>query len=343
MSSAKTGIANRALRPLLGIVDPLNTDSCTREVHISSGLDVLFHSLESWTAIPFNQRVPRPANPILRPAYQGANPMSDVFSEWALRQTVKFLPRVAADSSDREAKSAMLLASSFAGVGFGNAGVHLCHGISYPVSGLNYSHGRYQHPGYSVAHPIVPHGISVALTGPAVFNFTAPSSPARHRAAADIFNEFQPDGVDTSRVADADVGALLHDRIARFLVALDVPRGLGAIGYKLADVDKVSCGGGRSKSGPGLVSEADLLVFCDGTCSWSRGRCLSGACLTSPLASPGTRGERSWPESSSMRWSTERRRGQAKSGVPAGWNVFSVVIPSFPRDLLAARRALDAC
>jgi hydroxyacid-oxoacid transhydrogenase len=54
--SAKTGIANRALRPLLGIVDPLNTDSCPREVHISSGLDVLFHALESWTAIPYTER-----------------------------------------------------------------------------------------------------------------------------------------------------------------------------------------------------------------------------------------------------------------------------------------------
>lgn len=126
--SAKTGIANRAMRPLLGIVDPLNTDSCSREVHISSGLDVLFHALESWTAIPFNERVPRPSNPLLRPAYQGRNPgecqsgsktavggrlissfaVSDVFSEWALRQTVKYLPRVAADGGDSEAKSSML-------------------------------------------------------------------------------------------------------------------------------------------------------------------------------------------------------------------------------------------
>lgn len=68
---AKTGIANRALRPSLGIVDPLNTDSCPRAVHISSGLDVLFHALESYTAIPYNQRGPRPTNPLLRPAYQG--------------------------------------------------------------------------------------------------------------------------------------------------------------------------------------------------------------------------------------------------------------------------------
>lgn len=153
---AKTGIANRALRPLLGIVDPLNTDSCPREVHISSGLDVLFHALESWTAIPYNERIPRPANPNMRPAYQGANPISDVFSMWALEQAVKYLPRIARDTSDREAKSQMLLASTFAGIGFGNAGVHLCHGMSYPISGLNYTKAQYKHTGYEVDHPIVP-------------------------------------------------------------------------------------------------------------------------------------------------------------------------------------------
>lgn len=104
------------------------------ELHISSGLDVLFHSLESYTAIPYTERMPRPANPILRPAYQGSNPIADVFSMWALRTTVEMLPRVAKDQGDYEAMQQMLLAASFAGIGFGNAGVHLCHGISYPVS-----------------------------------------------------------------------------------------------------------------------------------------------------------------------------------------------------------------
>lgn len=92
---AKTGIANRALRPSLGIVDPLNTDTCPRPVHISSGLDVLFHALESYTAIPYTERAPRPDNPLKRPAYQGRNPVADVFSMWALQQSIKYLPRVA--------------------------------------------------------------------------------------------------------------------------------------------------------------------------------------------------------------------------------------------------------
>lgn len=100
----------------------------------------------------YTERMPRPANPILRPAYQGSNPVADIFSFWALEQTVKYLPRVAKNRDDTEARRQLLfvssslsasvrdiylhlyrLAASFAGIGFGNAGVHLCHGMSYPV------------------------------------------------------------------------------------------------------------------------------------------------------------------------------------------------------------------
>lgn len=128
---AKTGVAHRALKPLLGICDPLNTRSMPAAVKASSGLDVLCHALESWTAIPYTERTPRPENPLLRPAYQGANPISDVFSLHALRRTVKYLPRAVRDPDDEEAQREMLLAATLAGVGFGNAGVHLCHGMSH--------------------------------------------------------------------------------------------------------------------------------------------------------------------------------------------------------------------
>lgn len=153
---AKTGIAHRALKPTLGIVDPLNTASMPSSVHASSGLDVLCHSIESYTAIPFNERIPRPTNPILRPAYQGANPISDVFSFKALQMTAKYLPRAVKDPEDTEAQEQMLLAATLAGVGFGNAGVHLCHGLSYGISG---SVGTYRHQGYDVDHPLIPHGV----------------------------------------------------------------------------------------------------------------------------------------------------------------------------------------
>ncbi|KAL1976154.1 hypothetical protein VTN31DRAFT_2436 [Thermomyces dupontii] len=226
---AKTGVAHRALKPTLGICDPLNTRTMPAAVHASSGLDVLCHSLESWTAIPYNERTPRPTNPITRPAYQGANPISDIFSLNALRSTVKYLPRAVRDPEDHEAQEQMLLAATLAGVGFGNAGVHLCHGMSYPISSQN---PGYKHAGYAVDHPIIPHGVSVAVTAPAVFRFTAPSNPDRHLQAAEAF------GVDVSNVKRESAGEVLSEAIAEFLIKLgDQPRGLKALGFTSADID----------------------------------------------------------------------------------------------------------
>ena len=187
---AKTGIANRRLKPTIGLLDPDNTRTMPPAVAASSGLDILSHAIESFTALPFNAR-PQPDRPSLRPAYQGANPISDVWSMQALRMVARYIVRAVADPSDDEARSQMLLAASYAGVGFGNAGVHLPHGMSYPVSG----HVRsYRAPGYDVMHPLVPHGISVILNAPAVFRFTGGSSPERHLQAAEAL------GADVSGV-----------------------------------------------------------------------------------------------------------------------------------------------
>lgn len=226
---AKTGIAHRNLKPTLGICDPINTRTMPPAVHASSGLDVLCHSLESWTAIPYSERTPRPENPINRPAYQGANPISDIFSLKALRSTVEYLPRAVKDPEDSEAQSEMLLAATLAGVGFGNAGVHLCHGMSYPISGQN---PGYKHQGYVVDSPIIPHGVSVAVTAPAVFRFTGASNPERHLVAAEVF------GKDVSNAKKESAGEILSEALSEFLVQLgDQPRGLRALGFGSEHVD----------------------------------------------------------------------------------------------------------
>ncbi|KAL7409238.1 alcohol dehydrogenase [Mrakia frigida] len=238
----KTGIASRALRPTLGIVDSRNTKSCPRSVNMSAGLDVLFHALESYTAIPYDQRSPRPQNPIDRPAYQGRNPISDVFSLWALKTTVEMLPRVLQDEDDAEARKQMLLAATFAGVGFGTAGVHLCHAASYPISSHNKLGPQYtQKGGYEgLGAPIIPHGISVALSAPSVFAFTAPSSPDRHQEILDIFGSFSRNGASptSSSVADGSLGARVRESVVEFLDSLGgMPRGLEGVGYGVGDLD----------------------------------------------------------------------------------------------------------
>src|SRR6202158_4507138 len=148
---AKTGIASRRLKPTLGLLDPENTRPMPAQVAASSGLDILSHAVESFTALPFTGR-PLPERPLLRPAYQGSNPISDIWSMASLRMVAQYLIRAVRDPADDEAHGQMILAASYAGVGFGNAGVHLPHGMSYPVSG----HVRkYVAPGYSSGHPLV--------------------------------------------------------------------------------------------------------------------------------------------------------------------------------------------
>ena len=223
---AKTGIAHRRLKPALGLLDPDNTRSMPPEVAAATGLDVLSHAIESYTAIPFDQR-PRPERPALRPAYQGSNPISDIWSLQALRMVAEFLRRAVEDPTDDEARAQMLLAASYAGVGFGNAGVHLPHGMSYPVSGMV---RKFRPEGYPADHPMVPHGISVILNAPAVFRFTAAACPDRHLRAAEIL------GADVSRASPADAGEILADQITALMQRLRTPNGLRALGYSTEDI-----------------------------------------------------------------------------------------------------------
>src|SRR5207248_8845144 len=52
---AKTGIANRRLKPTLGLLDPENTRTMPPAVAASTGLDILSHAVESYTAMPFTE------------------------------------------------------------------------------------------------------------------------------------------------------------------------------------------------------------------------------------------------------------------------------------------------
>jgi hydroxyacid-oxoacid transhydrogenase len=223
---AKTGIASRRLKPTLGLLDPENTRTMPRHVAASSGLDILSHAIESFTAIPYTSR-PRPERPALRPAYQGSNPISDIWALQSLRIVADYLVRAVEDPSDDTARAQMILAASYAGMGFGNAGVHLPHGMSYPVSGHVKS---FRSPGYPDDHALVPHGISVILNAPAVFRFTAGASPARHLQAAEVL------GATVAGRKEADAGKILADRLTWFMERLGVPNGLSAVGYTSADI-----------------------------------------------------------------------------------------------------------
>jgi hydroxyacid-oxoacid transhydrogenase len=142
----------------------------------------------------------------------------------------RYLIRAVEDPKDDEARGMMALAASFAGVGFGNAGVTLPHGMSYPVSGMVRA---YRPSGYQVEYPLVPHGMAVVLNAPAAFRFTAPASPERHLRAAEAL------GADVSRAKPEEAGRILSGRIIEIMKRLNIPNGLGAIGYTKGDIPKL--------------------------------------------------------------------------------------------------------
>ena len=223
---AKTGIAHRSLRPDVGLVDPENTRSLPKMVAACSGFDVLCHGIESYTALPFSRRE-APASPAQRPAYQGANPISDVWALAALEMVGNSILPAVLDPDDLEARSNMAMAATFAGVGFGNAGVPLPHGMSYAVSGLV---REYKTEDYPQDKAIVPHGMAVILNAPAVFRYTASSDPERHMRAARLL------GADIKGAGPDDAGDLIADRLIFILRQLGVPNGLSGIGYTANDI-----------------------------------------------------------------------------------------------------------
>lgn len=223
---AKTAISHRRLKPTLGIVDPNNTKTMPPLVAVSSGLDVLTHAIESYTAISYNLR-PRPERPLMRPPYQGSNPIADIWALEATRTAAKYLVRSIENPDDDEARGMMSLAASMAGIGFSNAGVSIPHAMSYPVSGMVKD---YYPEGYPKDHPMVPHGISVVLTAPAAFRFTAPASPERHMEAAKALGE------DVSEARAEDAGELLARSMIHLMKRLGLPNGLSIIGYTEADI-----------------------------------------------------------------------------------------------------------
>ena len=81
--------------------------------------------------------------------------------------------------------------------------------------------------GYDPSKPLIPHGISVCITAPAVFKFTAASNPERHIQAAEALGA----DVSNAKYNGEYAGALLADCILGYMDALNVPLGLSSFGY----------------------------------------------------------------------------------------------------------------
>ena len=218
----KTGISHARLRPTLAVVDPDLTMSQPAMVTASSGMDILCHALESYTArwyADFDAKRPEQRVP-----YCGANPIADMWAEKALSVLAGAFRTAVRDGDDARAREQMALAATFAGLGFGNAGVHIPHANAYPIAGRVRD---YRPEGYPQDQPIVPHGMAVSLTAPAAFALTFEAAPERHLRAASLLG---------GNSADAGPDAL--SSVLRSLMRdIAIPNGLAEVGYLDNDVD----------------------------------------------------------------------------------------------------------
>lgn len=223
-------IASRFILPDEALVDPACIDTLPGGVVASTGFDLLSHAIECYTAKAYTHwgRVP---SPDARPMIQGANPWSDIHAREALRITDAFLARGVADAGDHEARDKLMWAATLAGMAFGNSGTHLPHAFSYGVTNLMHDVVTDDYP---VPSPFVPHGISVILTSPSVFRFTAEGAPERHLEAAACL------GADIRDAAPADAGEVVSGRIVELMRATKAPNGLEGVGFTGGDADALA-------------------------------------------------------------------------------------------------------
>jgi hydroxyacid-oxoacid transhydrogenase len=219
----KTGISHTRLRPALAVVDPLLTLTQPAGVTASAGMDILCHALESYTARWYTSAEHK--QPGQRVPYCGANPISDMWSEKAMGLLAGSFRRAVRRGDDEQARADMALAATFAGMGFGNAGVHIPHANAYPIAGRV---SGFHPKDYPAGEAMVPHGMSVALTAPEAFRFTFDAAPERHVRAAQLLAPGAERPSDDAEFLPRVLTDLMRD--------IEIPNGVAAVGYSPADI-----------------------------------------------------------------------------------------------------------
>lgn len=135
--------------PMAAIVDANLTLSVPPRTTADTGIDALTHAIEAYVS-------------------RRANPFSDSQALAAMRLIGPHLERAYHDGNDVEARAAMMLGSTLAGIAFSSASVALVHGMSRPIG----------------AFFNVPHGLSNAMLLPAVTAYSIAAAPERYADCA---------------------------------------------------------------------------------------------------------------------------------------------------------------
>jgi alcohol dehydrogenase len=181
-SDEKMLCIGRAFLPVAAIIDFELTLTMPPRLTADTGIDALTHAVEAYVS-------------------RKHNPFSDGFALRAIETIGRQLRPAYSDGSDREAREAMMLASTHAGIAFSNSSVALVHGMSRPIG----------------AHFHLAHGLSNAMLFPAVTRFSLPAAVGRYADCARALGCAGPDD------SDERAGELLVDAIVDLCADLAVP------------------------------------------------------------------------------------------------------------------------
>ncbi len=199
----KVGISSPRLIPTVAICDPAATLTCPRGVTAHSGVDALFHAVESFTARPIEPDWSDHPGPIFR----GSNPLTAPLALSAITLISGALEPVLADGGDRRAREDMLLGALQAGLSFSQAGNAGAHALQYPIG----------------ARTKTPHGLGVGLLAPYVLQYVLPE--ARRPLAA----------VGGALGVGEDPEAAV-DELARLVTVAGIPTSLADLGIERSEL-----------------------------------------------------------------------------------------------------------
>ena len=124
-------------------MDSLFTDSVPFRVTMETGFDVFAHGMESYLSL-------------------AGSPYTRMQSECGIQIVGKYLPRLALDLEDKEARDKLSFASMIMGINLGNASTCLPHRLQYPLG----------------AHTDTSHGAGLAVLFTAWINWEYEYAPA---------------------------------------------------------------------------------------------------------------------------------------------------------------------
>lgn len=187
----KAGIISPFIFPKLAILDPELTIGLPPRTTAVCGIDAFAHALESFSS-------------------PTRNAMSDVMSKEGLALIGKNLTAVIQNGKDLEARSALLLGSTLAGIGIAHAGTGIAHAIGATLGGF---------------YPLE-HGLVVGLALPAAIRYNAPVAKDLYYDACRLI------GLDVTHLSANEAPEMLARQVEKWLDRSGLSARLSSLGVE---------------------------------------------------------------------------------------------------------------